>query len=64
MNHNLQSTPGSLGNLRRLTVAKSASAPVVSFQYVIGPAGLQLEEDDVVGGGKNFWEQDIGTRRS
>lgn len=51
-------------NLRKLTVAKSPSAPVVSFYYQIGAAGLQL--DDVAGkaGNKNFWEQSISTRRN
>ena len=56
--------PQPQGHLRKLTVAKSPSAPVVSFYYQIGTAGLQL--DDVAGkeGRRNFWEQNISTRRN
>lgn len=65
--------PATHQGVRRLTVAKSPSAPVVSFLYRVGTVGLQLEgEQNTVGGdtsavggqSQNFWEQNISTRRS
>eukprot|EP00026_Physarum_polycephalum_P011659 Phypoly_transcript_11899.p1 GENE.Phypoly_transcript_11899~~Phypoly_transcript_11899.p1 ORF type:complete len:362 (+),score=64.34 Phypoly_transcript_11899:42-1127(+) len=59
-----QGAQGAQGPLRKMTVAKSPSAPVVSFYYQIGAAGLQLDEAAGKEGKRNFWEQNISTRRN
>ncbi len=44
-------------NSRKITIAKSPSAPVASFYYQIGNGGLHLDDDRNKQGGQNFWIQ-------
>ena len=47
---------------RRLTVAKSPTAPVVSFAYCIKDAGPLLVSEERVYNPGNYWDEAIGTR--